>query len=159
MRLSVLCFCLVLGLVFVITALVGGWGSVVSAAIAGSGVGGLLAATCRYPPTATGVRLRAAHRACAQRQHKRLRACLSEAPERAAVLWEDVLPHLILERIATPRRLNALADAVEEAGCARPRPGWMQDDVDESATFADGCRTLGHVLAALGAVPVAERVR
>jgi hypothetical protein len=151
--------CLLLGLALLGSAFVAGWGSVVGTAIAGGGTGGLLAATRRYPLTATGARLRAAHRAYAQRQHKRLRACLPGAPERAAVLWEDVLPHLILERIVTPRRLNVLADAVEEAGCARPVPDWMQDDIEESVTVADGCRTLSHVLAALGAVPVAERVR
>ena len=57
----------------------------------------------------------------------------------------------VLERLATPRELAALATRFAEAGPETPPPGWLRDEIDGLNTFADACRTLAAVLAALGA--------
>jgi hypothetical protein len=114
-------------------------------------VGALGAALARYPVTAAGARVRAAHRAHAARQWTRIRDRLPDAPARAASCLEAALPALVLERLATPSALNGLADRFDEATPTRPPPNWLRDEVDGLDTFADACRTLGAVLAALGA--------
>jgi uncharacterized protein (TIGR04222 family) len=118
------------------------------AAGAGVGVGCLVAATVRYPLTESGARRRTAHRAYAKRQRDRICAHLSEAPDSTGSLLLDALPHLVLERIATPEWLGTVADRFDDATAEPETPDWLRDDVNEISSFADGCRTLGAVLSA-----------
>ena len=153
--------CLVLGLVLLGAGLlgpIGGLSPLVAAAGTGLGAGSLIAAGVRYPVTAAGARRRAAHRAHAERQRDRLRTHLPGHPDRAADVLLEALPALILERIATPRWLAALADRFDDPH--GPPPNWIRDEVDKTASFADACRTLAHVLRALGArTPRWERLQ
>jgi hypothetical protein len=117
----------------------------------GLGGGGLLAAVRRSPLTEPGARHRTAHRAYAERQRDRVSTYLSDAPASAASLLLDALPHLVLERIATPTWLETVADRFDDATAQPEPPGWLRNEVDGLDTFADACRTLGAVLTALGA--------
>ena len=117
----------------------------------GMGTGSLLAAVPRFPVTTTGARRRAAHRAYARAQHEQIHDLLPGPPRRAARRLIEALPALVLERRATPRRLCALADRFEAADADVPVPDWVRDEGGGADTFADACRTLAHVLRALGA--------
>lgn len=150
--------CLALGLVLVGIGLVAGLSLLTGATSIGLGVGSLLAALPRYPVTKAGARRRASHRAYAESQHDQIRTHLSDAPARASAQLLDVLPHLILERIATPRWLGALADRLETADVGPP-PDWIRSETDKRSSFADGCRLIGNTLTALGARPVRDRFR
>jgi hypothetical protein len=131
-----------------------------SAAGLGGGLGGLLAATVRYPLTAAGARRRAAHRAHAERRHEQIDRGVDEAPARAAALLREALPVLVLERLATPRWLAAVADRLDAAEGEIDAPGWVRDEGPAGASFADACRTLAAVLQALGArTPLLARLR
>ena len=129
----------------------GGLPPVGAAAGLGLGVGALVAGLVRYPVTDDGARVRAGHRAHAERQWGRIRDHLPADPERAAAGLITALPSLVLERLATPTALDALADRFDETGPTAPPPGWLRDEVDGLDTVADACRTLAAVLAALGA--------
>jgi hypothetical protein len=122
-----------------------------AAAGAGLGLGALGATLVRYPITEAGARVRAAHRAYAEAQADRVRRALADDAERAAAGLIDALPALVLERIATPRWLRAVAARFEDAPDEEPGPDWLRDEVDGLDSFADACRTLGAVVAALGA--------
>jgi uncharacterized protein (TIGR04222 family) len=146
--------CLLGGGLLLGTSGAGLWGGlppVGGAAGLGLGVGALAAGLVRYPVTDDGARIRAAHRAHAQRQWDRIRDRLPDDPARAASRLEAALPSLVLERLATPSALGALADRFDEAGPTAPPPGWLRDEVDGLDTVADGCRALAAVLVALGA--------
>jgi hypothetical protein len=145
--------CLALGLVLLTGSGVGvlaGSFLLVAAAGAGLGMGSLLAALPRYPATDEGARRRAAHRAYAGRQRDRIRALLAEDSGCAEEVFLDVLPALVLDRIATPRWLIGVADSFDEADGARPAPDWIRDEIAPIASMADACRTLAHVLRAMG---------
>jgi hypothetical protein len=133
---------------------VGLWGGLPPVGVAaglGLGLGGVGAALVRYPVTDDGARIRAAHRAHAHRQWDRIRHRLPDDPMRAASRLEAALPSLVLERLATPTALAALADRFDEIAPTAPPPGWLRDEVDDLDTVADGCRALAAVLAAMGA--------
>jgi hypothetical protein len=145
--------CLALGLVLLTGSGVGvlaGSFLLVAAAGAGLGMGSLLAALPRYPATDEGARRRAAHRAYAGRQRDRIRALLAEDSGCAEEVFLDVLPALVLDRIATPRWLIGVADSFDEADGARPVPDWIRDEIAPIASMAEACRTLAHVLRAMG---------
>jgi hypothetical protein len=146
-----------LGLVLVGVGLVAGLGAA-SAMSVGLGAGSLLAATRRYPATAVGAKHRARHRAFAECQRDQVRTHLSDAPERAADRLLDTLPHLVLERIATPRALYAVADRLDDVD-GGPVPNWMQEEGQAVSSVAAGYRMLGDVLRALGARPLSEFIR
>lgn len=129
--------------------LLGGIPPVGAAAGLGLGVGALGAALVRYPVTTEGARVRAAHRAAAEKHRGRIEDALPDNPERAAALLVDALPRLVLERLATPRELAALSTRVAEAGPKTLPPDGLRDEVDGLDTFSDACRTLAAVLAAL----------
>ena len=146
--------CLVAGGVLAGTSgagLLAGLPPVGAAAGLGLGVGALAAALVRYPVTDDGARVRAAHRAHAEKRRGRIEDTLPDDPERAATLLVTALPSLVLERLATPSALDVLADRFDETGPTAPPPGWLRDEIDGLNTFADACRTLAAVLAALGA--------
>jgi hypothetical protein len=149
----------VLGVALLSTALVAGLSSFMGTAAAGLGVGALLGALPRFPRTEAGMRQRAAHRADAQRQYDDLQEQLSHAHEQAAARLVEVLPHLVLERILTPRMLKAIADQMDAAEEHRPAPEWIRDEREEISSFADGCRRLGGLLTSLGARPVRDLFR
>jgi len=153
--------CLALGLAALLVSLfglAGGLGTLCAAG-GGLGVGALIAACVRYPVTAAGAQRRAAHRAYAERQRDRLQALLPDAPERAAAVLMEALPALVLERIATPPWLTAVADRLEPASGDDSPPDWIRDEIDGCATDVEACRTLAHVLRALGArAPIAKRL-
>jgi uncharacterized protein (TIGR04222 family) len=131
--------------------LAGGLPLLWSAGGLGFGLGGLLAASVRYPVTEAGARMRAAHRVHAERQRARIEAHLSDAPQHAMALLVEALPSLVLERVATPRWLRAVAGAVE--GKETTRLNWVRDEVGTSSSCADDLRTLAAILRALGAGP------
>jgi hypothetical protein len=153
--------CLALGVTLLAAGsvgLIGGLSTLASAASAGLGVGGLLAAGVRYPVTETGARHRAVHRAYAERQRERIRERLPDHSEEAAAILVEALPALVLERIATPRWLDAGTDRFDTTG-ARSAPDWIRDEVDDLDSFADACRVLGDGLRAVGArTPIAKRL-
>ena len=151
-RRSTICLLLGLGLVAVSGGLLAeGVGSLWAAGGLGLGLSGLLAASVRYPVTEAGARMRAAHRAHAERQRTRIEAHLSDAPRHAMHLLVEVLPALVLERIATPRWLRAVAGAVE--GEDTTRLNWVRDEVGTSSSCADDLQALAAILRALGAGP------
>jgi uncharacterized protein (TIGR04222 family) len=117
----------------------------------GFGLGSLLAASVRYPVTEAGARMRVAHRAHAERQRARIEAHLSDAPRHAMNLLVEALPSLVLERVATPRWLRAVAGAVE--GEETTRLTWVRDEVGTSSSCADDLQALAAILRALGAGP------
>lgn len=148
--------CLLLGLALGVGSGVGGAAGMPmfwAAGGIGLGLGGLGAASVRYPVTEVGARTRAGHRAHAERQRTRIEASLTEAPERAAAQLEDALPALVLERQATPRWLRIVADRFEAVGAVVEAPAWLQHNGDPLRSFAEFCRTLGSVLKAMGAGP------
>jgi uncharacterized protein (TIGR04222 family) len=138
-------------------ALSGGSGMTAPAGI-GLGVGSVLAAYPRYPLTGDGARRRAAHRACAERQRDRLRRQLSNQPERAWKPLLKALPHLVLERLAPPRWLIAVAGRFETAAVEEHPLEWIRDEVDGSSSRAKACWTLACVLRAMGARAPSERL-
>lgn len=132
----------------------------VPAALSGLGTGNLVAAGIRCPLTTAGARRRAAHQGYAVHSATRIQKHLSENPERAAALLLGDLPHLILQRWATPQRLRAVADRCDACDVALKGPDWIQSDGGERQPFADFCRDLAAVLAALGArTPLRSRLR
>ncbi|PSQ97426.1 MAG: hypothetical protein BRD55_02235 [Bacteroidetes bacterium SW_9_63_38] len=146
--------CVLLGGVLLVTSGVGlgmsgpvAWGGTGL----GAGLGMLGIATVRYPCTEAGARIRAAHRASAEQTRNEIEDRLSTSPARAAALLVGTLPALVLERIATPRWLHAVADAVE--GAEGGRLDWIQDEGEPGASLADDLRTLAAILKALGAGP------
>ena len=151
--------CLVLGLTLLGIGLVASLGPLLSAMATGLGTGSLLAATARFPVTETGAHHRATHRAYAQSQYDRLRAHGCDVPERADRLLSKALPHLILERMGTPRRLRAIAAQREAAEISESRLDWVRDEEGTDASLGDDCRTLGHVLTSLGCQPISDRLR
>jgi hypothetical protein len=148
--------CLSLGLVLVAGsggAALASLSAVGVAAGMGLGMGSLVAAIA-------GARRRALHRAYAERQRDRVRAHLPDQPERAVEILLDALPGLVLERIATPRWLRAVADRLEGAPAETRAPDGVRDEEDGIASGADACRTLARVLRALGArTPLWGRLR
>jgi len=125
----------------------------------GGAVGSVVGAVPRFPVTEAGARRRAAHRAYAQQQRDRIRAYLPARPAQAWAMLVEGLPHLVLERRATPRWLSAVAGQFEAAGPEEPAPDWVQDEEGEVTSIADTCRVLAHVLRALGArTPLPERL-
>jgi len=154
--------CLALGLALLGGAVFGPFAELSLLAATGSagmGVGSLIAAGVRYPVTEAGARRRAAHRAYAERQRDRLRTHLPDHPDRAADVLLESLPVLVLERIATPRWLRLVADRLADASAERRAPDWVRDEVDGTKSLADACRTLAHVLRALGArTPLSGRL-
>jgi uncharacterized protein (TIGR04222 family) len=146
--------CLLLGAAVLATSgvgLAGGLPLLWGAGGLGFGLGGLLAASVRYPVTEAGAQLRAAHRAHAERQRARIEARLSDAPQHAMALLIEALPSLVLERVATPRWLRAVAGAVE--GEETIRLNWVRDEVGTSSSCADDLQALAAILRALGAGP------
>jgi hypothetical protein len=95
--------------------------------------------------------MRAAHRAHAERQRARIEDHLSDAPQQALDMLVEALPALVLERIATPRWLRAVADAVE--GAEAMRLDWVRGEVEPRSSCADDLRALAAILRALGAGP------
>ena len=131
--------------------------ALVSAPLVGGALGCAIGAIPRHPVTDAGARRRAAHRAYAERQRDRLQALLPDAPEHAAAVLSEALPALVLERIATPRWLTAVADRLSPSASAPP--SWIRDEIDGCTTDAEACRTLAHVLRALGArTSIAKRL-
>ena len=155
--------CLVLGLALVAGgggAACAGLSAVGGAAGIGLGVGSLAAALPRYPVTPAGARRRTLHRAHAERQRDRIRTLLPDQPERVVEILLDALPGLVLERIATPRWLRAVASQLDDATAECRPPDWVQDEVGTTESMADACRILADVLWALGArTPLRERLR
>jgi hypothetical protein len=148
--------CLLLGLALTVGCGIGGAVGVPTFWVAGGiglGVGGLGAASVRYPVTEGGARTRAAHRAYADRQQARIETALSDAPEEAAARLEAALPALVLERMATPKWLHTVADRFDATDRTVDAPSWLQRDGERPDSFADFCRTLGPVLTAMGAGP------
>ena len=145
--------CLALGLVLLTGSGVGvlaGSFLLVAAAGAGLGMGSLLAALPRYPATNEGARRRAAYHAHTEQQRGRVHAQLSDHPDRAAETLLEALPALVLDRIATPRWLIGMADSFDETDSARPAPDWVRDEIAPIESMADACRTIAHVLRAMG---------
>ena len=146
--------CLLLGLALIGTSggfLAAGGASLWAAGSLSFGLSGLLAASGRYPVTKAGARMRAAHRAFAERQRKQVESRLSRAPQQAIAVLIEALPVLVLERIATPRWLRAVAAAVEEEGPTRL--DWVRDEVGRRASCADDLRVLAAILRAFGTGP------
>jgi hypothetical protein len=144
--------CVALGVVLLAAgsaSLIGGLSALVGAASVGGGVGSLVAAGVRYPVTETGARHRAAHRAFAETQRDRIQERLPDRPEEAVAMLVEALPALILERIATPRWLDAVADRLAAGEEVPGAPDWVRDEVDDAESAADACRTLAHVLRAM----------
>ena len=140
-------------------ALLGGGGALVTALLVGGGLGCTMGAIPRYPVTEAGAQHRAAHRAHAERRRDCIQAHLPDDPARAAAVLREALPALVLDRIATPRWLTAVADRLESTAGDGPPPDWIRDDIDGVASRADACRILARVLQALGArSPIAERL-
>jgi hypothetical protein len=154
--------CLALGLVLLGGGLLGpvaGLSALAGAASAGLGAGSLLAAVPRYPLTDQGARRRAAHQAYAAHRQDQIRTQLSDHPDQAAETLLAALPALVLERIATPHWLEAVATRLDDGRCAKPAPDWIRDEVDGTASMADACRTLARLLRALGAcTPLPKRL-
>lgn len=76
---------------------------------------------------------------------------MPDRPEQAADGLVEHLPALILERIATPHWLRAVAERLARAGTQRSAPEWVRDEIDRVETLADACRIVGFALDELGA--------
>lgn len=154
--------CLALGVVLLCVGVFGPGGGLpllAAAAGAGLGAGSLIAAGVRYPVTEAGARRRAAHRAHAEQRRGEIRTQLSDQPGQAVGTLMGVLPALVLERIATPHWLETVANRLDAESSSLSAPDWIRDEIDGIGSLADACRTLAHVLRALGArAPLPERL-
>lgn len=144
--------CVTLGLLLLGSGAFGpavGFSVLGSAAAAGFGAGSLIAACARYPMTEAGAQRRAAHRHFAETQRTYIQELFLDRGEKMADRLTDALPALILERIATPRWLNDVADRLAEMEGRSDAAAWIQDEVEGAESAADACRTLAHVLRTL----------